>query len=218
MDNLKTALDSLAEPLPAPVRDFLAAGGWWLLAGVLALFLTLLVEATLRRFWRMLFRRAPQPVPNDDLAEDLDDCPLPTQPPGECRLAVYHLPVRLRLIVVAPAGTETEVDALTVEKLLDHVVPGLAAVADRDRPRVRVWPAQVSRDGFVHAFFRNMRRYEPEGQPSRWVLVAGRATVGKRTLLLGLGLWADAPNLLGRVALESHQWLDVLRLKAMGEA
>ena len=61
------------------------------------------------------------------------------------------------------------------------------------------------------------KKDEPEGVPSRWVLVAGRAQIGKQSLLLGLGLWADQPNALGRVTLEPHQWLDVIRIRT-GEA
>jgi hypothetical protein len=32
---------------------------------------------------------------------------------------------------------------------------------------------------------------------------------------LGFGLWADEPNNLGRLTLQPHQWLDVIRLRAV---
>jgi hypothetical protein len=44
------------------------------------------------------------------------------------------------------------------------------------------------------------------------VLLAGRAQGGGQALFLGLGLFSDEPTTLGRMNLEPHQWLDVLRL------
>jgi hypothetical protein len=122
----------------------------------------------------------------------------------------------LRLVVVAPSGREGDVDATAVEKLLDRIVPGLGGVARNDRPRIRVWPAQLSQQGFNAAFHRCTPKREGEGQPSRWVLVAGRAVVGRQPVMLGLGLWAEEPGTIGRLSLEPHQWLDVVRLRATG--
>jgi hypothetical protein len=149
--------------------------------------------------------------PDDDIVEELDDLPQGRRPPDKV-LTVYHLPARLRLVVVAPAGKVTEIDVTAIERLLDCVVPGLGRIAAQERPRIRVWPAQLSYQGFVATFVRRTHKSEPEGQPSRWVLAAGRAMAGGQTILLGLALWTDEPNSLGRVQLEQHQWLDVLRL------
>src|SRR5262249_41146188 len=137
----------------------------------------------------------------------------PPPVPGPTRLTVYHVPVRLRLVVVAPAGNEGEVDATAVEKLLNLVLPGLGDLAREDRPRIRVWPPQFSQKGFAFAFFRRAVRLGRAGEPSRWVLVAGRAQVGRNPVLVGLGLWADEANTLGQITLEPRQWLDVLRLR-----
>ena len=120
---------------------------------------------------------------------------------------------RLRLVVVAPPGKDAEVDALAVEKLLDATLPGLGGIAANDKPRIRVWPKQLSQQGFVATFHRCTLRSEPEGEPSRWILVVGRAMVGRQAVLLGLGLWAGEANTIGRLTLEPHQWLDVLRLR-----
>jgi len=92
------------------------------------------------------------------------------------------------------------------------VVPGLGAAAQIDRPCVRVWPPQVSQHGFAAAFHRHTRKAADRGEPSRWVLLAGRAQAGRQPVMVGLGLWADEPTTLDRVNLEPHQWLDVLRL------
>jgi hypothetical protein len=215
MDAIKEALAPLIDRLPPGVRDFLDAGGWWLVLALAALLILLLVAGVLRALKRALFgRRHTGATDFDrDLRIELIECPLPVRPPLPQRLTVYHLPVRLRLIVVAPSGTELSVDPMSVEKLLDFVVPGLSAQCQLDRPRIRVWPAQFSHQGFAAAFHRCTRKAEAEGLPSRWVLVAGKFHVGTRTVHIGFGFWADEANAVGRLTLEPHQWLDVLRIK-----
>jgi hypothetical protein len=167
----------------------------------------------LRKLWRALFSRGKEPDAWDRERDiDLDDCPLPTRPPGERRLTVYHQPARLRLVVVAPVGRDGDIDATAVEAMLDKLVPGLGAVAQTDRPRVRVWPAQMSQQGFAAAFHRHTPKAAGRGEPSRWVLLAGKGQVGRQAVMVGLGLWSDEPNTIDRVNVGSHQWLDVLRL------
>lgn len=200
-------LDDLQPYLPEGVPAWAAA----LAAGGLIL---LVLVMLLRGLGRLLFGR--RKTPNDWDRErdiDLDSCPLPTSPPGDRRLTVYHLPVRLRLVVLAGAGREGEIDVLAVEKLLDRVLPGLGAVVANDRPLIRVWPAQVSHHGFAASFHRHTPKAAQRGELSRWVLVAGRAPLGRQGVLVGLGLWADEPNTLDRLTLDGHQWFDVLRLK-----
>jgi hypothetical protein len=97
------------------------------------------------------------------------------------------------------------------------VVPGLGGVMLRDRPQVQLWPAQLSEQGFINSFHRCTPTGEREGEPSHWVLLAGRAQPGGPALLIGLGLWTDKPTTLGRLNLEPRQWLDVLRLRQPGE-
>jgi len=221
MDEITEPLRPFTEPLrpvtdllPPEGREFLEGGGWWLILAIIVLLVLLVIAKLLRFLKRGLFTRKRRPIDWDrDYRESLADCPLPIRPAGERRLTVYHVPVRLRLVVVAPQGTEVEVDALAVERLLDLIVPGLGALAQNDRPRIRVWPGQISHHGFAATFHRCTINPEGEGRPSRWVLVAGRAQIGKQPVLLGLGLWADEANALGRISLEPHQWLDVLRLR-----
>lgn len=219
MEEIKKNLDRVTEWLPPDVRNFLDGGGWWLVLGVVGLLALLAVWSLLRRLWRALFgrRQAREKDWDREYAEDLSACPLPPRGPGERRLTIYNLPVRLRLVVVAPAGTDADVDATAVERLLDRVVPGLGDVARNDRPRIRVWPPQLSHTGFSAAFHRRTHKSEAEDDPSRWVLVAGRVNLGRQAVLLGLGLWANELNTLGRKSLEPHQWLDVLRVKSAGD-
>jgi hypothetical protein len=218
MDELRSTLRPLTDWLPSNVRDLVAVEAWWLIFAVVGLVLLLIVGYVLRGMWRGVFaRKEPKPDWDRELRIDLDQCPLPVRPPRERMLTVYHLPVRLRLVVVAPGGKEVDVDTTHVEHLLDRVLPGLGAIMNRDRPGVRIWPPQLSHQGFLAAFQRNTHKREPEGEPSRWVLVSGRALLGRQTVLLGLGLWAEEANALGRLTLEPHQWLDVLRLRPVEE-
>ncbi|HKI34115.1 MAG TPA: hypothetical protein VKA46_19840 [Gemmataceae bacterium] len=199
-------LDQLQSILPDGVPAWAVVAG----VGVLLLIVLLLL---VRKLWRALFGRAKESDAWDrELDVNLDECPLPTRPVGQRQLTVYHQPARLRLVVVAGVGREATIDATAVEKLLDKVVPGLGAAAQTDRPRVRVWPPQMSHHGFTAAFHRHTRKAAGRGEPSRWVLLAGRAQAGRQPVMVGLGLWADEPNTIDRVNLEQHQWLDVLRL------
>ena len=214
MDDIRDALSPLTDWIPSDVRGLLPVEVWWLIEFTAALLLLLLLGLLVRAVWRALFGRKP---PKEDwdrhLRVQLDECPLPVRPPGVQWLYIYHLSVRLRLVVLAPPGKDAEVDALAVEKLLDRILPGLGGIAANDRPRIRVWPKQMSGQGFIASFHRCTVKSEPEGEPSRWVLVTGRAMVGRQAVLLGLGLWAGEPNAIGRLTLEPHQWLDVLRLR-----
>jgi len=215
MEKLKQLLAPLTETLPPGVRDFLDAGGWWLVLGVLGLVILLVLWAILDRAWRFFRRKPARPEDAErELEEDLASYPPPPQPPGRQALTVYHIPVRLRLVVLAPAGTETSVDMKEVPRLLDQVVPGLSTIAGHDQAQIRLWPAQLSQQGFAITFQRRVERPEQEGQPSHWALVAGRAHVGKQSILLGLALWTDQPTTLDQVVLEPYQWLDVVRIKS----
>ena len=44
-------------------------------------------------------------------------------------------------------------------------------------------------------------------------VIRGIRQAGRQPVLLGLGLWTDEPNTIGRVNLGPQQWLDVLRLR-----
>ncbi len=198
------------EGLLEQLQEFLPEGvpAWLLVAG-LALVVVLLGIAAVRDTLRRLGGRKPAVDWDRDLRIDLDACPLPVRAAAG-RLTVYNQPARLRLVVMAPVG-RGEVDALAVEKMLEQVVPGLGSAAAQDRPLIRVWPAQVSQQGFAATFHRATTKAAARGEPSRWVLLAGRAQAGRQAVLLGLGLWTDANTTLDRLTLEPRQWLDVLR-------
>ena len=92
-------------------------------------------------------------------------------------------------------------------------MPGLGRICEADRPRVRVWPQQLSYEGFAKHFHRNTRIPEGERQLSRWVVVAGRAKFGSKQVMLGLALQAIKPNSIGRKTIDAHQWDELLRIR-----
>jgi hypothetical protein len=194
---------------PGPARDFTDQGGWLLVLLVGAA----LVLAVLIALVRQALRRPPAvPDPEAGLREDLAGYPPVSGGPGPRRLLVEGCPARLRLVVLAPAGKEAHIDPASVQPLLEHVLPGLGSVAGHDRPRIRVWPAQLSHQGFAAKFHRLTASPDPDGVPSHWALLAGRARVGGHHLLLGLVVWTEEPTSLGRRTLEPDRWPAVLRV------
>ena len=213
MDEFKKYMTPLTDLLPPGVREFLDGGGWWVVLGLAAVVLLLLLWAVVDRSVRALFRRRLPSLEEADRAfhENLADYPPPAT--AGYRLSLYHLPVRLRLVVMAAIGTEASVEEGTALELLDRIMPGLGAIAAQEQARIRIWPPQVSQQGFTLAFHRRTQRPEPEGELSHWVLAAGRAQPGRQAILLGLALWTEEPTMIGRLAIDTYQWLDVLRIK-----
>lgn len=129
---------------------------------------------------------------------------------------VYHVPVRLAVVVIAPLGRESDPPTHSeVPKLLDRIVPGLASALSHDQTIVKIWPRQLSATGFAPYLLRHVRLPGDKGRSSPWCLLAGRTTFGDAAYAIGLALGAAAPNNLGLIAVESeHQWLDVVRMRS----
>jgi hypothetical protein len=202
----------LADPPPAP--------GFWeslnsstlLLYGAVAagvLILLLILVALMRR------GGAKKVDPEKGLDEDLSEYPTPSGRAGLRRLTVHGRPVRLRLVVVAPVGKRKIAEGGAVEALLDQVLLGLGEVARYDRPRIRVWPPQLSQQGFAPTFFRRTQCPDRDGKPSHWLLAAGPARAGGAPVLLGLALWGDDKAPLERLILTETGWDEALQMKTI---
>jgi hypothetical protein len=214
MERVREWLAPAIEQLPPDIRPFFEGDGLWVVLGVAAL-LAFGLLMLLIRYAEKLFGRPREKVPDSDegLRIDLAGCPpAPGEPADPC-LAFYHYPVRLRLVVVAGVGKDETVSVQSAAGLLDRVVPGLGKVVEHDRPFVRAWPGQISRPGFANTVHRCTVTGDREGEPSHWIVVAGRIQVGKVPLLVGLAMWTDEPLVIERLTLEPHQWRDVLRLR-----
>ena len=209
MDILEKAKNTLDAPLEDLLRDY-----WWI-AVPAGLILLLLLYAILERTGRLIFgRRKTASNQGDRLRENLADYPPPTGSPGPRRLLIEGWPARIRLVVIAPVGKENPIAVSDVAPILDQMFRGLGEVLKNDQPLIRIWPPQLSSQGFAPTFHRLVHKPEPEGQPSHWVLVAGQTPSRPRPLLLGLALWADEANTLGRLTLEPGQWLGVLSVRS----
>jgi hypothetical protein len=110
-------------------------------------------------------------------------------------------------------GKQFALDAENAEEWLDRVLWGLGSIARQDRARMRIWPPQLSRTGFVAGFARSVKRPEPEGQASNWILLAGQTPQRPQPFMLGLALWSPDPVHIGRMTLEPGQWASVLRIQ-----
>jgi len=193
------------------VQDFIATDeGRWACIGVVSLLVFLLILAAALRRWR----RTHQQQPNLELLEELAGYPpAPPLASSERPLLLYGLPVRIRLIVMGPLGMDAgQLDQHDVEPILERMVPGLKERLQADLPRVRLWPTQLSHNGFVAAFRRNTQLPEGEDRVRRWVLVVGKVLREGSPIAVGLALQSNEVNTLGPVVLQhAHQWMEVMR-------
>jgi hypothetical protein len=195
--------------LPADLRAYAVyiLGGSLCIAGLIVMLVLVAVV-------KLLFGRKKKVGDPKDLTENLTEYPDLKRPSsGDRQLRAEGVPVRIRLIVVAPAGTASEIDVDELAEILEKVLPGLGEIYKNDKPRVKVWPTQVSYQGFATHFHKNMKTGAKEGELSRWVLVAGRAKLGKQQIMLGLGMQTIKPNTVGRRTVDSHEWANVLRVR-----
>lgn len=197
-------IDSLLAD-PVKRRLVIFAAGLFGLAILLAL---------LRKIALLFHRSTPVSLTDESLVIELGA--LPAAEPGATRLAVYHVPVRLAVVVIAPLGRESEPPTHSeVPKLLDQIVPGLSSVLSHDQTIVKIWPRQLSAIGFAPSLLRHVRLPGDKGRGTPWCLLAGRTTFGDSSYAVGLALGAASANNLGLIAVESeHQWLDIVRLRS----
>jgi hypothetical protein len=177
-------------------------------AAVVAALVTLVILAI------VLTSKKPKVQPEAKLDEDLGEYP-PAPPAGTHRLSFEGQAVRIRLVVLAPSGTNTTMDAAKAEGILESILPGLGSVAQLDKPRIRIWPPQLSQKGFSPTFFREIHRPDADKPFSRWILVAGPARVGPRVALLGMALQASEPSSRGNVSIPVDRWNDMLRIQVV---
>jgi hypothetical protein len=201
----------LQQHLPAPVA---ALPGWVQVAIALGILLigALVAIGVLAVVIRVLIGRKKTPA-GPNLEEDLGTYPPLKTSGGDRRLTVEGVPVRLRLVVVAPAGKQSEFDQEQLEATLEKILPGLGQICKYDKPRVRVWPMQLSYEGFAKHFQRHTLVPQTDDGLSPWIVVAGRAKPGKNQVMLGLALQAIKPTTVGRLTLEAHEWETKLRVR-----
>lgn len=183
----------------------------WIATGVAAGLLILLVVV-------LLFIRRKQSiveVAKPELAVDLQSIDA-IGPEGLAnQLFFYGISVRLAVLVVAPKGQG--MDLPNVEQLLiliDRITPGMSDVIREHQPLLREWPAQLSVEGFSHAFFHNLEMPGDDGRGTPWSGVVGNFTAGMGSILVGMICVADSPNQLGKeVVKHEGKWREVLKVE-----
>jgi hypothetical protein len=211
MDTLRNLLKPLIQELPEFFNSDL---GVLILAAGIVVIVLIIAAMVLKMVRGGGGSKKNVPAQREQSQElDMNACPMPSKSPPAERLLVQGVPVRLRLVVLAPAGSESDIDLTKVGRLLEDAVAGLGKQYVHDRPTVRIWPVQVSHKGFAPTFFRKSGLPAAKGDLSRWVLLAGRCVLGKKSFLLGLGLWADKPCPLGHLTTDADRWPEVCRFR-----
>jgi hypothetical protein len=202
--------------VPKEVLDFLPEGlhayALYILGGAVCigvLFVLIVGVGTLR----LLFGGKPNTLDDrSDLTEDLSTYPDLKTSSGDRQLRAEGTPVRLRLVVLAPAGN-SEIDAEELPTILEEIVSGLGDIFKHDKPRVKIWPRQVSYQGFATFFHSHTPTGGGETKQTRWVTIAGRVRVGAKQYMLGVALQSIKPSTIGRRTVDSHEWANVLRVR-----
>lgn len=147
-----------------------------------------------------------------DVSSLCDGGPSETGP----HLELYHVPVRLSLLVLAPVGRDGELpDARRLPELIDQLVPGLMGVLEADQPVFHRWPPQLSSEGFTKAFFSHVNLPGDRGKGTPWCGMAGKFEADGGQYLVGLVCRSADRNSLGQVVVEHMgKWLDVLRVRS----
>lgn len=183
-----------------------------IVAGVVLLVAFVVVLSVLKR---LRARAAPAPEAPPDLRIDVTSLPRMRPPMGGPNLQCVHVPVRLAVLVLAPAGRIRELPPREqLAEVADNIVPGLGRVLSTHAPLVRYWPGQVAVRGFANMFFANVKLPGDGGKGTPWCSVAGVFKVGGQAMMAGLVMTAETPTNIGQAIVEREtQWLDFLRVK-----
>ena len=136
-------------------------------------------------------------------------------PESGATLEVYNIPMRLALLVMAPAGRERGIPPNEqLPLVVESICPNLMQVLRDHQPEFRRWPPHLSSQGFAPVFFKNVPLPGESGKNTPWCALAGRFDTPTGPLLAGLVFVAATSNSLGQIAIDQPgQWLDVLRVK-----
>ena len=161
-------------------------------------------------------RAARVELPPIDLRINIEDLPAGGPPEDGPRLEVYGIPVRLAVLVLAPAGRNNPLPPTDqLPEVIEDLLPGLMEVIRAHRPLIRRWPVQLSTQGFTRSFFNNVLLPGDRGKGTPWCCVAGRFESGGQQFLAGLVCSAAKPNSLSQIPI-AHigQWMDAVRARA----
>lgn len=181
-------------------------------AGAVVVVLVVLLAIVLRLLRK---RRPSEAVTEDDLSIDVETLGMAGPVPAGPRLEYYGTPVRLIVLVLAPAGRGVEIPPNEqLRDTVEYLMPGLSEIIDLHQPILRRWPLQLSSQGFAQAFFHNVALPGEYGKGTPWCSAAGKFEFADGHLLAGFVCQAEKPNTLSQVIVEHvGKWHDVLRVR-----
>ncbi|MFP6671488.1 MAG: hypothetical protein VB857_08750 [Pirellulaceae bacterium] len=180
------------------------------LAFALAMLVIVIIALNIWR-GRQVKRGSQQP----DLTIDLVQLGVSAPPAGPSRLEVYGTPVRLRVVVIAPAGRhQSSVHPEDIPILLNQFMPGLLEIFQSHQPLCRCWPAQLSSQGFAQSFLNHVSLPGNRGKGTPWTSIVGKFHVGEQIFLIGIVCCSETSNSLSQFIVEHEgQWFDTLRIR-----
>ena len=180
------------------------------LAFALAMLVIVIIALNIWR-GRQVNRGSQQP----DLTIDLVQLGVAAPPAGLSRLEVYGTPVRLRVVVIAPAGRhQSSVHHEDIPILLNQFMPGLLEIFQSHQPLCRCWPAQLSSQGFAQSFLNHVSLPGNRGKGTPWTSIVGKFHVGEQIFLIGIVCCSETSNSLSQFIVEHEgQWFDTLRIR-----
>ncbi|MFI4876720.1 MAG: hypothetical protein ACIALR_15325 [Blastopirellula sp. JB062] len=134
------------------------------------------------------------------------------------RAEVYHVPVRLIAVVIAPAGRNRPIpDEDQLRQIMEDFAPGMMQIVRSHRPDFFRWPGQLSVSGFAQSFFLEAALPGEKGVGTPWCAIAGRFESSAQQYLIGLVCCADDANSLSHIQVDrAQQWLDIFRIRDSG--
>jgi len=136
-------------------------------------------------------------------------------PPEGVQLEYYGTPVRVALLVLAPAGRHHELPSkAALPAVVEQLIPGFVDILSQHQPAYRSWSAQISSSGFAHSFFNHVPLPGDRGRNTPWCSLAGKFNAMGQQFLVGIILVAKTVNGFSqRVVEHEGQWHDILRVR-----
>ena len=164
---------------------------------------------------RVFRRQAEEAAVEPSLRLDVAELPCEGPPRGKPYLEFYSVPTRLAVVVIAPVGREGRLPTNEqLPQVMEAILPNLMKTLAAHQPRFTRWPAQLSTQGFAHAFFNNVPLPGEHGRGTPWCSLAGKVESAAGQFLVGLVCCAAEANSLGEVVVKhAAGWPDVIRVK-----
>lgn len=136
------------------------------------------------------------------------------QVPKNIWFEVYGIPMRLRVLVMAPLGKSVAFpDESQLEETLELIVPEFSSALAEHQPIYRQWPNQLSSAGFNQQFFANLKLPGNRGRTTPWCGTVGYVETESGRIGIGLIFSADKPNRYSEIVISRDHWSEILRTK-----